>query len=128
MRPKVIEDKSYWLKHIERYKASGLNKSKYCARHNITYHNFLYWLSKLTNQPLQSQPTCKISNNKKTFIKVKLDSDTKANKTDCSAKPLCILELLCCAQHNNSYVVFMVMLSSFTKLLIMPRTLFFCYT
>ena len=91
MRSKATKDKAHWLKHIESYKASGMNKNKYCDQHGITYHRFLYWFDKLTSKSLQLQTIRKNTNKANQFIKVKLNS--KPDQMTRSIKPLCILEL-----------------------------------
>jgi len=91
MRPKAIEDKSYWLKHVENYKASGLNKNRYCVQHSVSYHKFLYWFDKLTSQSSSSRTVRKAADQANQFIKIKLNSEAK--QISGSAKPLCILEL-----------------------------------
>ena len=41
-------DPIFWEKHIDLFKASNQTKSKYCKQHELTYHRFLYWYTKLT--------------------------------------------------------------------------------
>ncbi len=99
MRSRAIEDESYWLKYVGNYKASGLNKHKYCKQHGIVYHRFLYWFAKLAVRQLQSRAANNVDDKQKNqnsnqFIKVKLSSEHNfALGQPCSAKPLCILEL-----------------------------------
>ena len=87
MRSRAIENESYWLKHVESYKASGLNKHKYCDQHGVSYHRFLYWFEKLNKKPSHSA-TGKKANQ---FIKIKLTSEV--DQAAYSTNPLCILEL-----------------------------------
>jgi len=95
MRAKSTENKSYWTNHVKAYKASGLNKNRYCSKQAVSYHRFLYWFEKLTSKTLQPQKDNKSTiKAKNQFIKVKLDS--KSNSVfnhPSSSIPLCILEL-----------------------------------
>ena len=94
MRAKSIEGKAYWLKHIKNYKASGLNKNRYCNQYGITYHKFLYWFDKLAIEALQPQSVNKKANKANRFIKVKLNSehDSVFDQSN-HLKLLCIMEL-----------------------------------
>jgi len=40
---------NFWGKHVEQYQQSKQSKSSYCKQHNLTYHRFIYWSSKLTS-------------------------------------------------------------------------------
>jgi len=99
MSSNAIESELYWLKHVKAYKASGLNKHKYCNQHGIVYHRFLYWFDKLTPQTAQSHMVNNIDDKQKNqnlnqFIKVKLSSERdSALNQPCLSKPLCVLEL-----------------------------------
>lgn len=45
------DDKSaYWQQHIHHWQASKLSAAHYCQQHQVTYHCFIYWRSKLTRQ------------------------------------------------------------------------------
>ncbi len=45
---------NFWGKHVEQYQQSKQSKSKYCQQHNLTYHCFIYWSSKLTRDSVKS--------------------------------------------------------------------------
>lgn len=40
------EKRRYWKSHIEAWKASGLKQSRYCRRHGLKLHQFVYWRKK----------------------------------------------------------------------------------
>ena len=40
------EKRRYWKSHIEAWKASGLKQSRYCRRHDLKLHQFVYWRKK----------------------------------------------------------------------------------
>ena len=82
MKSKVLENKSYWQKHIESYKASGLNKSAYCLRAVVCYHRFLYWFDKLSKRPLQTKAADKAEQ----FIPVQLAVAQKSKSVEREAK------------------------------------------
>jgi hypothetical protein len=33
----------YWEKHVIQYNASGMSKAAYCRKHNLVYHQFVWW-------------------------------------------------------------------------------------
>lgn len=46
-----------WQHHVDACKHSGLSKAQYCREHQLIYHLFIYWNTKLggaTRQPAQS--------------------------------------------------------------------------
>ena len=88
MRSHAIENKSYWLKHIESYNASGLNKNRYCNQHDIAYHRFLYWFEKLDKKT--SRPSANNKTNQ--FIPIK-EARAITPKNLKPTEALCILEL-----------------------------------
>jgi len=53
---------SFWGKHLEACKVSGLSQKKYCEKNAISYWNFKTWYSKLKTELVSEQ-------NK--FIKIK---------------------------------------------------------
>jgi hypothetical protein len=40
------EKRRCWKSHIEAWKASGLKQSRYCRRHGLKLHQFVYWRKK----------------------------------------------------------------------------------
>jgi len=63
----VIENESFWMRHAELHKESGLTRKDYCRLHNINYVKFGYWLCKLK---LRQQPS--------SLVSVKLKSSEEA--------------------------------------------------
>ena len=47
-------DPIFWQKHVAQFKASNQTKAKYCKQHELTYHRFLYWYTKLTKAKTQN--------------------------------------------------------------------------
>lgn len=41
---------SFWQRHISDWQRSGVNKARFCREQDLNYHQFIYWLSKLTAQ------------------------------------------------------------------------------
>ncbi len=41
---------SFWLNHVQRRNRSRLNKSAYCKKHGLAYHQYRYWEGKLSLQ------------------------------------------------------------------------------
>jgi len=51
------ENATFWQKHIDQFQAAGQTKTKYCKQHELNYHRFLYWYTKLTKTSAhKSQP------------------------------------------------------------------------
>ncbi|MDF1592981.1 MAG: hypothetical protein P1P89_15805, partial [Desulfobacterales bacterium] len=43
-RAELLEQKrSYWKKHIESWRSSGMTPTAYCCQHELTSHQFTYW-------------------------------------------------------------------------------------
>ena len=46
-RDAALRDKRrYWKEHIDSWKASGLNQTQYCRRHDLKFSQFVYWRRK----------------------------------------------------------------------------------
>jgi hypothetical protein len=71
-----IENKEFWIKHLEAQKASGLSRSHYCRTNNINYHRFGYWMQRLFSVAAA-------------FVPVKLEE----NVTSSINSALCTIEL-----------------------------------
>jgi len=41
------EGATFWQVHVTQFQSAGKNKTQYCKQHNLNYHRFLYWYSKL---------------------------------------------------------------------------------
>lgn len=37
-----------WQHHVDTFNQSGLSKAQYCRDHDLTYHLFIYWSTKLS--------------------------------------------------------------------------------
>ena len=79
----TLYPESFWKEHVEKYLASGYNKSQYCRQNNLAYHRFLHWCKKITkNYPVSFDGNS-------SFIPVKLKPTASAISDHC----LCSLEL-----------------------------------
>lgn len=51
MKTNAIEDKNYWVNHVEQYSSGAainkMSKMAYCRQAKINYHRFLYWYRKI---------------------------------------------------------------------------------
>jgi len=43
-----VKGTDFWQRHVERYQQTQQSKRHYCKQHRLVYHQFLYWLAKLT--------------------------------------------------------------------------------
>ncbi len=51
MHPQAMEEKSYWIKHVDAYKRGNFaSKAAYCAKFGVCYHRFLYWCQKIVKE------------------------------------------------------------------------------
>ena len=41
------EKRSYWENHIATWQAGPLSQTEYCRRHDLKYHQFIYWKKRL---------------------------------------------------------------------------------
>ena len=37
----------FWEEHIHAWQLSGLSKARYCREHELSYHQFIYWVPKV---------------------------------------------------------------------------------
>jgi|ETNmetMinimDraft_20_1059909.scaffolds.fasta_scaffold11452_3 hypothetical protein len=51
-----LQDANYWQQHVDQFQQYKQSKLSYCRQHDLTYHRFLYWFSKLTGDNQQMQP------------------------------------------------------------------------
>ena len=47
---------NFWRQHIAQLQQGKQSKLSYCKQHGLTYHRFLYWFSKLTDDDRPVQP------------------------------------------------------------------------
>ena len=50
----------FWEQHVTQFIDSGLSKAQYCREHELTYHQFVYWVpqfSPLSNEPAAATTT-----------------------------------------------------------------------
>lgn len=51
MHPQTIEEKSYWIKHVDAYRRGNFaSKAAYCSKFGVCYHRFLYWCQKIIKE------------------------------------------------------------------------------
>ena len=83
----VIMNESFWKKHYEVYKASGLSKAAYSRQNNLIGPRFIYWSRKfemeLIEKTKSSQPT--------NFARIEIKEKTQFPSIE--IHPLCTLEL-----------------------------------
>jgi hypothetical protein len=72
-----VENESFWHRHIQSFKISGVTRAKYCRLHKINYHRFGYWLKKSVPHSAPLVP-----------VMIKPN-----NESSLSQPPLCILNL-----------------------------------
>ena len=48
--------KTQWQAHVEAFNKSGLSKRDYAEKHQLIYHQFVYWPQKLNKNPSQELP------------------------------------------------------------------------
>ena len=40
---------SFWRRHVDQWRTSGLSKMAYCKEYSLVYHQMVYWCSKPEN-------------------------------------------------------------------------------
>ena len=52
MRQQGLEqNRRYWKNHITSWQDSRLSQSEYCRRHELKFHQFVYWRRKFVSKP-----------------------------------------------------------------------------
>ena len=51
----IKHDRHFWEQHVTQFKNSGLSKAQYCREHQLTYHQFVYWVPQFL--PLNDEPS-----------------------------------------------------------------------
>ena len=45
----TTQDANFWQQHVDQFQQFKQPKLSYCKQHSLTYHQFLYWFPKLTD-------------------------------------------------------------------------------
>ena len=45
--------KNHWQAHVDRYNSSGISEKKYVDKHQLDYHQFIYWSNKLSQADVE---------------------------------------------------------------------------
>jgi len=45
------QKRQFWKTHIDSWQASRLSQTEYCRRHELKFHQFVYWRRKFTPKP-----------------------------------------------------------------------------
>jgi hypothetical protein len=43
----TVSRKDFWQRQVDQWRTSGLSKMAYCQQHGLTYHQIMYWSSKV---------------------------------------------------------------------------------
>ena len=68
----IKHDRHFWEQHVTQFKDSGLSKAQYCREHQLTYHQFIYWVPQFSRLDDKS-PEAVITNR---FVPVGLTQST----------------------------------------------------
>ena len=86
MTTKTLEDKAYWIKHIEAYRRGNFrSKTAYCVQTDVDYHRFIYWHQKIIREAANNDGLPR----KSLFMPVQA---TELNQAPKPAGLLCTLE------------------------------------
>ena len=55
------EKNRFWKEHIERYHACDLNQTQYCRKHQLKFHQFVYWKKKFSKPEQASVSLVEVS-------------------------------------------------------------------
>ena len=88
----------YWQEQIKLKQESGLSRSAYCKKHNLSYHTFAYWeykkhnkkVSQLLPVKLIKKENSNLQSKSKTLCTLLLNGNHELNVYDQSVLPLII--------------------------------------
>ncbi|NQX90287.1 MAG: hypothetical protein HRT77_16690, partial [Halioglobus sp.] len=52
--------KNHWQAHVDRYNSSGISKKKYVDKHQLEYHQFIYWDTKISETAVEEFITVRL--------------------------------------------------------------------
>ncbi len=55
------QKRHYWKAHISSWQASRVSQTAYCRRHELRFHQFVYWRRKFTPKPSASLSLVQVS-------------------------------------------------------------------
>ena len=64
----------FWEQHVAHFMDSGLSKAQYCREHQLTYHQFIYWVPQFSPLDDDLRPTISASR----FLPVALAASAQA--------------------------------------------------
>ncbi|MEE9334238.1 MAG: hypothetical protein V3U65_09125 [Granulosicoccaceae bacterium] len=59
----TLKAQAHWQAHVEACDRQGLGKAQYCRNNELTYHCFIYWHAKFSEQTIK-KPTPKTDSSK----------------------------------------------------------------
>lgn len=65
-RLQAVSRETFWKRHVDQWRDSGLSKMAYCQQFSLVYHQMVYWSSKVANAD------CQISTPEKSFVPVSI--------------------------------------------------------
>jgi len=51
LQQELEQKRRYWRTHISSWRASRVSQAEYCRRHELKFHQFVYWRRKFTPKP-----------------------------------------------------------------------------
>ena len=69
-RLQTLSRGSFWQRHINQWRASGLSKMAYCRQYSLAYHQMVYWSNK------EQLPVAEQSNKPSGFVAVAVTATT----------------------------------------------------
>lgn len=79
MPTKPTQNRRYfWEQHVADYIDSGLSKAQYCREHELTYHQFVYWVPQFS--PLINEPSAALTTHR--FIPVALKQSVQPSELE----------------------------------------------
>ena len=70
--------RDFWEQHVAHYIDSGLSKAQYCREHELTYHQFVYWVPQFS--PLINEPVAAVTTSK--FLPVRLNQSAQPSELE----------------------------------------------
>lgn len=67
------KNRHFWEQHVTQFMDSGLSKAQYCREHELTYHQFVYWVPQFS--PINNEQVAAVTANR--FLPVTLSQSAQ---------------------------------------------------
>ena len=72
------KSRHFWEQHVTQFRDSGLSKAQYCREHQLTYHQFIYWVPQFS--PVSDESSTSVTTNR--FLPLTLTQSTQPSELE----------------------------------------------